>query len=671
MAPSLSKLLELSSPISAKNVFLAASILASLSAFVKALTWSRRHPKWRKNLPDLHIPLHMQKKDKVSVDATFIRQLMKILKIVVPSIFSREAGYMLLIAASLIMRTYCDVWMINTNTSIERTIISKNIPEFKENIKKFITAMPGIALVNQMLKYGINELKLHFRTRLTLRLQDDYLNGMTYYKMNNLDGRIANPDQLLTQDIDKFCDSFVELYSNISKPLLDVLLYVKTLTSSHGIKTPLVMIGYLVISGAFLTKLRRPVGKMTAEEQKLEGEFRYVNSRIITNCEEIAFYQGQEREKKTVKETFMRLVNHLRDVLNFRFSIGIIDNIIAKYFATVVGFCSVALSFLGSGDRHKAMSSFEVMEDYYTTGRIVLRMAEALGRLSLAGRELTKLSGYTTRVQLLMDVLNDMKSNRFIRAQVTNRDDREGENSEVHEKMKIDFNNTTDVIEKDHVIKFDKVPLVTPTGDVLLRQMSFEVYAGRNVLVCGPNGCGKSSLFRVLGELWPAFGGSLTKPHAGKLFYVPQRPYMTIGTLRDQVIYPDSIGNMKRKGYTDDHLKDFLNKVHLGYILDREGGWDSIQDWIDVLSGGEKQRIAMARLFYHKPQFAILDECTSAVSVDVEGFMYTHCREVGITLFTVSHRKSLWKYHEYVLYMDGRGSYEFKPIEESTQEFGS
>jgi len=215
------------------------------------------------------------------------------------------------------------------------------------------------------------------------------------------------------------------------------------------------------------------------------------------------------------------------------------------------------------------------------------------------------------------------------------------------------------------------VPLVTPNGDVLLKNMSFEVQAGRNVLVCGPNGCGKSSLFRVLGELWPSYGGSVTKPHAGKLFYVPQRPYMTIGTLRDQVIYPDTIGNMKRKGYNDEHLKDFLDKVHLGYILEREGGWDSLQDWIDVLSGGEKQRIAMARLFYHKPQFAILDECTSAVSVDVEGFMYTHCKEVGITLFTVSHRKSLWKYHEYVLYMDGRGSFEFKPIEERTEEFGS
>jgi hypothetical protein len=86
----------------------------------------------------------------------------------------------------------------------------------------------------------------------------------------------------------------------------------------------------------------------------------------------------------------------------------------------------------------------------------------------------------------------------------------------------------------------------------------------------------------------------------------------------------------------------------LGYLSQREGGWDSVQDWMDVLSGGEKQRVAMARLFYHKPQFAILDECTSAVSVDVEGFMYNHSRTLGITLFTVSHRKSLWQVHDFV-----------------------
>jgi ATP-binding cassette, subfamily D (ALD), member 3 len=129
---------------------------------------------------------------------------------------------------------------------------------------------------------------------------------------------------------------------------------------------------------------------------------------------------------------------------------------------------------------------------------------------------------------------------------------------------------------------------------------------------------------------------------------------------------------MKRRGKTDADLFKFLDIVQLRLLVQqRDKGLDSIEDWIDVLSGGEKQRIAMARLFYHHPQFAILDECTSAVSVDVEGSMYEYCRKVGITLFTVSHRKSLWTHHEYVLRFDGRGSYEFGKIDGSNDEFGS
>lgn len=146
---------------------------------------------------------------------------------------------------------------------------------------------------------------------------------------------------------------------------------------------------------------------------------------------------------------------------------------------------------------------------------------------------------------------------------------------------------------------------------------------------------------------------------------------MTLGTFRDQIIYPDTLEDMKQKRKTDKDLMTLLEWVQLTYILEREGDWNTIKDWMDLLSGGEKQRIAMARLFYHRPQFAILDECTSAVSVDVEQEMYSRCRELGITLFTVSHRKSLWKYHEYVLWMDGRGAYEFKPIDETTEIKGS
>lgn len=218
----------------------------------------------------------------------------------------------------------------------------------------------------------------------------------------------------------------------------------------------------------------------------------------------------------------------------------------------------------------------------------------------------------------------------------------------------------TTIIE-DNIIRFEEVPLVTPNGDVLVRSLSFEVKRGVNVLVAGPNGCGKSSLFRTLGELWPLFGGRVIKPSKDQLFYIPQRPYMTLGTLRDQIIYP----HFKEQAKSDAELTQLLAKVQLQDLPARfTGGFDAVEDWMDVLSGGEKQRIAMARLFYHRPQFAILDECTSAVSIDVEGAMYTHCKELGISLFTVSHRKTLWAYHEYILRFDGRGAYQFCPISE-------
>jgi ABC-type uncharacterized transport system fused permease/ATPase subunit len=121
------------------------------------------------------------------------------------------------------------------------------------------------------------------------------------------------------------------------------------------------------------------------------------------------------------------------------------------------------------------------------------------------------------------------------------------------------------------------------------------------------------------------------------------------GTLRDQLIYPHNPEEMKAMGVTDENLFEILGQVRLAYLVDREGGWDKVNDWNDVLSGGEKQRMALGRLIYHKPVYAILDECTSAVSMDVEGHLYTYMKSQGITLITVSHRETLWKYHEYLL----------------------
>jgi len=126
------------------------------------------------------------------------------------------------------------------------------------------------------------------------------------------------------------------------------------------------------------------------------------------------------------------------------------------------------------------------------------------------------------------------------------------------------------------------------------------------------------------------------------------------------VIYPHSIAEMEAKGVTEDDLLVIMENVRLTHVIEREkGGWNTFNDWSDVLSGGEKQRIAMARLIYHKPLYAILDECTSAVSIDVEGHLYTYMKEKGITLITVSHRDTLWKYHDYLLRFYGDRQYTF------------
>ncbi|CAI5441285.1 unnamed protein product [Caenorhabditis angaria] len=594
---------------------------------------------------------------KTGLDAEFFEKIRRLLKILIPGPLSMEVFYMVVIGLVLLARTVADVYMITNATSVEASMVDRNPIIFAVSVFKYFLNLPAISLINALLKFSLSELKLRFRERLTKHLYDKYLGGFTFYQISNLDNRIQNPDQLLTQDVEKFCDGIVELYSNLTKPILDVFLYIFKLGRALGWEGPGILFGYLMASMVVLTKLRKPIAKLTVEEQVLEGEYRYVNSRLIMNSEEIAFYQGNKPERNALMGSFQNLVIHLRKSIMFRFTLGFVDNIVGKYVTNIIGWIACAKTLFDmENERVNNMDRNEIMQELYNSGRMMLKLSEALGRLALAGRDMTKLSGFTTRVDTLMKVLDDMKKGRFEKGIVSGTELQSGRGT---------------LITQDNIIRFEDVPLVTPNGDTLIESLSFEVPSGRNVLVCGPNGCGKSSLFRTLGELWPVFGGTLTKPAKGRLFYVPQRPYMTLGTLRDQIIYPDTIYDMTKKGLKDEHLVEMLEYVQLTHILEREGGWGAVQDWMDVLSGGEKQRIAMARLFYHKPQFAILDECTSAVSVDVEGAMYRLCREMNITLFTVSHRKSLWKYHEYSLYMDGRGSYRFEQIDENSDQFGS
>ncbi|KAI8883643.1 hypothetical protein K501DRAFT_313954 [Backusella circina FSU 941] len=621
------------------------------------------------------------KTKRVGVNKTFFNQMKKLMPICIPGVLSKEAGLLSILAVVLIARTWLDIWFSGFNGSVVKSIVTRNRKRFIGlAIIEFGLMMWPMSIVNNSLKLTINALALCFRERLTKHAHNKYLDGITFYKVSNLDSRLQNADQLLTQDIDKFSENLSHLYSDIAKPIVDIFLFAYKLGEAIGNEAPFYMISYFVFSGVLLRFFSPPFGKYTAMEQKLEGDFRFTHSRIITHSEEIAFYRGAAREKEVANNSFEKISNHERKVYTLRFLNGIFDSVLVKYCATMTAYYLLARPVFDPkygkyilATEHMGLGTdpTKLMEDYSRNSSYLVNLSQAIGRLILTGRDLTRFAGYTSRVADLFEVLEDVSKGIYRRTMVSNSDD-EQPSSGIN-KM-VNTNNTNGkLIIQDGVIIFDKVPIVTPNNDILLKDLSLKVTTGMNCLISGPNGCGKSSLFRILGDLWPLFGGTLTKPDPNKLFYVPQKPYLPLGTFRDQVIYPDTQQEaISKKNYNDEKLLKLLETVHLGYLVEREGGWDSVQDWADVLSGGEKQRVAMARLFYHQPQFAILDECTSAVSVDIEAIMYEHARKVGITLFTVSHRTSLVRHHEYLLRFDGEGHYEFREMnpEDTSSAFG-
>jgi ABC-type uncharacterized transport system fused permease/ATPase subunit len=346
-------------------------------------------------------------------------------------------------------------------------------------------------------------------------------------------------------------------------------------------------------------------------------------------------------------------MNH---IFRVRIFYNMLEGFFMKYVWSASGLLMIAIPPFLFEKKENNVSS-DIMstraQDYSTSKFLLLSGAEAIERIMLALKEISELAGYTERVSEMLEVFRDMSRQNYKKQLVA------GE--EQGHALTIDMSKRGQLIEADH-IKFQDVPIVSPNGDILVSKISFEVKPGMHLLITGPNGCGKSSLFRILGGLWPVFSGTVVKPMANDMFYIPQRPYLCIGTLRDQVIYPDTVEDMKAKGKTDKDLEDIFHWVSLMNIVQREGGWNAVNDWKDVLSGGEKQRVGMSRLLYHNPKYAILDECTSAVSIDVEGQIYQRAIDVGITLLTVTHRPTLWKYHNYLLQFDGEGGWTFSPL---------
>lgn len=618
----------------------------------------------------------------------FVAQLQQLLKIMIPRPLCYETGLLGVHTVCLISRTFLSIYVAALEGAIVKFIVRRDVKQFAWMLLKWFGIAIPATFINSMIRYLENKLALAFRTRLVRHSYRLYFKNQNYYRVSNLDGRIENADHRLTEDISVFASSIAHLYSSLTKPCFDLMLIgFALMRSSQKMKAnifsgPALSISVISLTAHILRIVSPKFGQLVSEEANRYGYLRHIHSRIITNAEEIAFYGGHKVELSQLRQAYNRLVNQMNTIFTQRLWFVMLEQFFMKYVWSGTGMVMVSLPILTSaakpktdisGNTNITDSSVSERTQYLTTARnLLISAADAIERLMSSYKEIVALAGYTYRVAGMLEVFEETALGIYSKTTVVQdpQNDANGiieyRNDRPVAKGKIIYTDSETMS-----IKLQDVPVVTPNCDVVVPSLTLRIDPGMHLLITGPNGCGKSSLFRILSGLWPIYAGELhiPRPMEGKpcMFYIPQRPYMSIGSLCDQIIYPDTREDMVKKGITEVQLKEILKMVCLEHIAQRDS-FDVVRDWKDILSGGEKQRMAVARLFYHKPKYALLDECTSAVSIDVESSIYEIAKNMGITLLTITHRPTLWRFHTHILEFNGQGNWTFRPMEPNEQQ---
>ena len=498
-----------------------------------------------------------------------------------------------------------------------------------ENFWPLIGQFSALAFVHIIIAvyavYLRQMLQIKWRTWMTKNYLAAWLEGQTYYKLQDA---TDNPDQRISEDIGQFVNLTLQLIIGFLRQLTTLAAFGVVLWELSGSITiaGLVIPGYMfwfsfVYSGLgtfFAHKVGRKLISLNFDQQKYEADFRFSMMRVRENSESIAFYRGEASELEG---------------FNLKFS-----NVIKNYWQLMKK--TKHLNFYVNG---------------YAQLAIIVPLLMAAPRyfakeIQLGG--LMQISSAFGRVQDALSFFVDSYDTLANLAAVINR--LAGFTEHMEDAQKIQSKVSTATAPE---LKISALNVSLPTGRELLKKLSLQLQNTKALLVTGASGCGKSTLLRTLAGIWSYASGEISLPSGARVMFLPQKPYLPLGTLRRALIYPVA----EKDSPPDDKLKEILQTVDLPALVDK---LDTTDDWSRILSLGEQQRLAFARVLLSAPDYIFLDEATSALDEPREIEMYELLREElpKVTVVSVGHRSTLFKLHDVELNLDGTGNYNLRTI---------
>jgi putative ATP-binding cassette transporter len=503
-------------------------------------------------------------------------------------------------------------------SGIQNSLLShlteKKIPEFEQDLINI--AKMGVVIITVLVlrNYAQNKLVLYWRNWLTLDFLANYFSDRNFYKIN-INKNIDNPDQRIADDINSFVESTLKFTLDFGDTLLGGILFLGVLWSlgSFLVWVAIASATVQTLISFFLGRVLTPLNFQNLERQ---ANFRYSLVHIRNNSESIAFYQGEEQELNLVSDRFKKVMLTLHQIVLPDSSLTAFT-VLLGYISSLIPILVLAPMFFSEkiayGDITQAGIAFASVSSVFTW-------------FANSFQELTGFAAVVKRLGTFQSVLK--------------------KSSNLSNISQINYQTS------DH-LALSNVVVVTPDlKKELVENLSLNVPTTQGLLIMGPSGVGKSSLLRAIAGLWNNGSGEILRPKLEETMFLPQRPYMILGSLRAQLLYPHT-----SRDISNEAIQIALEKVNLGDLIERVGGLETELNWIDVLSLGEQQRLGFARLFLNKPRYVILDEATSALDVDNEKLVYELLKSFQINYISVAHRPTVIPYHRYLLKLLGQGQW--------------